>query len=263
MTLRYPRRQQDLENFAQRLGLVLDQVSLRWDLLDRALTHATASATANYEQLEFVGDAVVKLAAAEFLLDTYPDADVGEFTALRSVLVSDRMLGQIADSYGFDRYLLVAASAQFDKAGRASRLADALEAVLAALYLTTHDLTLVRPWLDPHFHRAATEILADPARQNYKAALQNWTQSRLKLLPEYRSSELSATHNDPERFQSSVWVQGECLGEGRGRSIKAAQQSAAQAAFLRISESESVSESAGESESVNGQASDEASPLNP
>ncbi len=244
MVLQYPRRQQDLENFVQRLGvqmvaagddrMALEQL-LRWDLLDRALTHATVSAD-NYEQLEFVGDAVVKLAAAEFLLETYPQLDVGEFTALRSVLVSDRHLAKVADSYGFDRYLIVAASAQFDNAGRASRLADAFEAVLAALYLSSHDLRLIRPWLDPRFHQAATEILADPARQNYKAALQNLTQSRLKLLPEYRSTEISPIHNAPERFEAGVWVQGECLGRGRGRSIKAAQQAAAQQAFLRLSQ---------------------------
>jgi ribonuclease III len=234
MVLQYPRRQQDLENFVLRLGVAAG-VELRWDLLDRALTHATASSE-NYEQLEFVGDAVVKLVAAEFLLETYAELDVGEFTALRSVLVSDRHLAAIADGYGFDRYLVVAASAQFDRAGRASRLADAFEAVLAALYLTRHDLSLIRPWLDPHFQKTATEILADPARQNYKAAVQNLTQSRLKLLPEYKSREVTAVHNHPERFEAEVWVQGECVGVGRGRSIKAAQQAAAQQAFLMLSQ---------------------------
>jgi ribonuclease III len=234
MVLQYPRRQQDLENFVLRLGVAAG-VELRWDLLDRALTHATASSE-NYEQLEFVGDAVVKLVAAEFLLETYAELDVGEFTALRSVLVSDRHLAAIADGYGFDRYLVVAASAQFDRAGRASRLADAFEAVLAALYLTRHDLSLIRPWLDPHFQKTATEILADPARQNYKAAVQNLTQSRLKILPEYQVREVSAVHNHPERFEAEVWVQGECIGVGRGRSIKAAQQAAAQQAFLMLSQ---------------------------
>jgi ribonuclease III len=139
------------------------------------------------------------------------------------VLVSDRVLAQIADGYGFDRYLVVAASAQSDRAGRSSRLADALEAVLAVLYLTSHDLTLVSPWLDQHFQVMAKEILADPARKNYKAALQNWTQSQLKILPEYRSEEISFVHDDPARFESA-----------RGRSIKAAQQGAAQQAYNKL-----------------------------
>jgi ribonuclease III len=234
MTLPYPRRQQQLENLAQRLAI--PTIEIRWDLLDLALTHSTSSATANYEQLEFVGDAVVKLAAAEFLLETYPQFPVGEFTALRSVLVSDRILAQIADQYGFDRYLLASPSAIADRAGRESRLADSLEAVLAALYLSKGTLQLIRPWLDPHFQALATEILADPARQNYKAALQNWTQAHQKTLPEYRSQETGQAHNDPHRFVAAVWIQGKCWGEGTGRSIKAAEQVAAQVAFLALSQ---------------------------
>jgi ribonuclease-3 len=233
MTLSYPRRQQELEALVQRLGLS-QPTSLRWDLLDLSLTHATFSTERNYEQLEFVGDAVVKLAAAEFLLEAYPDLNVGEFTALRSVLVSDRILSQIADAYGFDRYLLLAPSAKFDQAGRESRLADSLEAVLAALYLSTHNLSLIRPWLDPHLKILAEEILADPARQNYKAALQNWTQAHQKILPEYRTQETGNTHNDPHRFIAEVWIQGRCLGKGTGRSRKAAEQAAAQIAFLEL-----------------------------
>ncbi|MBE9029610.1 ribonuclease III [filamentous cyanobacterium LEGE 11480] len=241
MSLRYPRRQQELEKLVQRLGLS-PAPSFDWALLDKALTHSTADPQNNYEQLEFVGDAVVKLAAAEFLLETYPQLDVGEFTALRSVLVSDRVLAKIADGYGFDRYLVVGASAQCDRAGRGSRLADAFEAILAVLYLTTHDLTLVRSWLDPHFQELSKEILADPARKNYKAALQNWTQSQLKVLPEYRNQEMSQIHNDPARFESTVWLQGEYLAKSRGRSIKAAQQAAAKKAFMKLSAADAVTD---------------------
>jgi ribonuclease III len=251
MPLQYPRRQQELEKLVQRLELV--EPPIDWDLLDQALTHSTANPKRNYEQLEFVGDAVVKLAAAEFLLRTYPELDVGEFTALRSVLVSDRVLAQIADGYGFDRYLVVAASAQSDRAGRYSRLADAFEAVLAVLYLTTGNLTLVSPWLDQHFQVLAKEILADPARKNYKAALQNWTQSHLKILPEYRNQEISYVHDDPARFESSVWVQGECLGQAQGRSIKAAQQVAAQQAYTKLVATASLGDVAGNTAGLDGQ----------
>jgi ribonuclease III len=239
MALQYPRRQQELAQLLARLNVPTPD-DMRWDLLDRALTHATADPQSNYEQLEFVGDAVVKLAAAEFLLETFPELGVGEFTALRSVLVSDRVLAEIADGYGFDRYLAVAASAQFDRAGRGSRLADAFEAVLAALYLTRNNLSLIRSWLDPHFQTLAAETLADPARQNYKAALQQFTQAHLKLLPEYRNQELTQMHNDPERFESAVWIQEKCWGQAKGRSIKAAQQAAAQQAYDRLIQTEHV-----------------------
>ena len=170
----HPRRRQELVQSIDRLGLPVN-TQVNWKLLDIAFTHPTMGVP-NYEQLEFIGDSVVRLAASEFLMETYPDKSVGDFSAIRKVLVSDRILSQIADGYQFDRYLTLAASAIGDPSGRVSRLADAFEAVLAALYLTTNNLTLVRPWLDPHFRRLSAEILEDPARQNYKDALQEWTQ---------------------------------------------------------------------------------------
>ncbi len=233
MTVQYPRRQQQLEKLVKRLGIPSDD-RLQWTSLDLALTHSTLSAEQNYEQLEFVGDAVVKLAAAEFLLKRFPNLKVGDFTALRSQLVSDRSLSEIADELGFDQYLLVGGSAASDRAGRMSRLADCLEAVLAVLYLSTQDLQWIHPWLDPLFLHQSEEILADPARQNYKAALQNWTQGHWKTLPEYRSWESKPIHDDPERFTAEVWIREECCGTGLGRSIKAAEQAAAQRAFITL-----------------------------
>ena len=207
---------------------------MQWALLDRALTHPSISAEANYEQLEFIGDAVVRMASSELLFETYPNALVGEFAAIRSVLVSDRTLAQLAQAYGLERYLLVSSSAASDKAGEISRLADAFEAVLGALYLSTHTLELVRPWLDPHLQQLTDEIRKDPARQNYKDALQEWTQAHYKILPEYRIKETSLIHGDAHRFTAEVWLKDRRLGEGTGRSKKAAEQAAAKQAFLEV-----------------------------
>jgi ribonuclease III len=229
----YPQRQRQLEKLVQKLGMDED-APVQWSLLDLALTHPTVSSKANYEQLEFVGDAVVRMAVAEFLIETYPELPVGEFTAIRSVLVSDRILAQLASSYGLERYLLVSESAMSDAAGQESRLAEAFEAVLGALYLSTHTLALIRFWLNPHLQRLAREVQADPARQNYKAALQEWTQAHYKMLPEYRVQETSPGHHQIDRFTAQVWFQGQQLGQGTGRSIKQAEQAAAQAAFLAI-----------------------------
>ena len=233
MTLKDPRRSKQLRQFVQKLGLS-EQVPVQWALLDLALTHPSISAETNYEQLEFVGDAVVRIATSEFLYETYPNALVGEFAAIRSVLVSDRILAQLAQIYGLERYLVVSSSAATDMAGETSRLADAFEAVLGALYLSTHTLELIRPWLDPHLQQLAAEIRKDPARQNYKDALQEWTQAHYKLLPEYRLKETSLAHNDAQRFTAEVWLQDRRLGEGKGRSKKAAEQAAAKQAFLEV-----------------------------
>lgn len=228
-----PRRNKQLQTFVQKLGLP-ETTSVNWTLLDLALTHPTLSREKNYQQLEFVGDAVVRLAAAEVLLETYPDEAVGEFASLRSMMVSDRTLADFADNYGLERYLLISSSAAADKAGRISRLADAFEAVLGALYLSTQTMALVRPWLDDLLKEKAAEIRLDPARQNYKDALQEWTQAQYKTLPKYQVQEIITANDEQERFIAEVWLQGRKLGMGKGRSKKAAEQAAAKEAYLSL-----------------------------
>lgn len=225
-----PQRQKQLQQLLRHLGISsLGDVDLA--LLDQALTHPSAPSLKNYETLEFLGDAALRLAAAEYLLEAYPTAVVGELTALRSHLVSDKTLTQLADSYGLERFLWMSDAAAKDPSGRPSRLAEAFEAVLGVLYLARHDLSLIRPWLDHHFERLAKSVQADPARHNYKAALQELTQAHYKALPNYHTVELTRTHGDLERFGSEVWFQGKLWGRGKGASMKLAEQAAAREAF--------------------------------
>ena len=242
MRVKYPQRQRDLEKLVEKLGLS-SQLPLEWQLLDLALTHPTSSVDANYQQLEFVGDAVVRLAAAELLLEIYPDSPVGDFAALRSELVSDRTLAKIAECYGLEDYLLMSARTKRDIPGRQSRLADSFEAAIGALYLSTHTLELVRPWLDTHFKPLAEKIHSCPAKLNYKHALQGWTQTHYKSLPEYRVQETQAVgsqvRRSEERFTAEVWVQGTQRGTGKGRSKKAAEQAAAPGGFFKFREHKS------------------------
>ena len=240
-----PRRQKQLEKFLGKLGLP-SAVDVDLSLLDLALTHPSISRTHNYEQLEFVGDSVVRLIAAELLLETYPQESVGEFAAIRSILVSDRVLAELAQSYGVEPYLLIGTNATGNPIGRQSWLADAFEAVLGALYLSTHNMDLIRPWLDRALKTRAAEVLNDPARFNYKDALQEWTQRKHKILPEYRvqenqdfkPSKTEATSDSSSyqahRFIAEVWLENRCLGTGIGRSKKAAEQAAAKEALLAI-----------------------------
>lgn len=226
-----PRRQKQLKTLIQKLGISED-ACVDWSLLDLALTHPSVSAQRNYQQLEFTGDAVIRLAAAEVLMENYPQAPVGELASLRSMMVSDRTLAQWADLYGLERYLWISPSALGDKAGRVSRLADTFEAMLGALYLSTHDMGLVRPWLDEHLQAKALEIHQDPARQNYKDALQEWTQAQHQCRPEYRVRETWPPGVEQERFEAEVWLKEDCLGKGSGPSKKMAEQTAARNAFF-------------------------------
>ena len=230
-----PLRRKQLERLVQKLGLT-DLRVVNWSLLDLALTHPSADPECNYEHLEFVGDAVLRLVSAQLLTEIYGDLPVGELAAIRSILVSDRTLAEIAQVYSLDRYLIKSSSAEGDRTGLNSRLADALEAVLGALYFSDPSLVLVRSWLDTHLQPLAETIRQDPARQNYKAAFQEWTQHHYQQLPTYETQETDPIHNSAKRFTAQIWFQGKCWGQGQGRSMKAAEQAAAKVAFAKIEE---------------------------
>ena len=238
-----PQRQRQLQKLVARLGLS-PTVTVNWHLLDLALTHPTIDTTANYERLEFVGDAVIRLFVADLLWRLDHDGTVGEWSAIRSVLVSDRTLAELAKQYGLERFLRLGPSAVGDRQGEESRLANAFEALLGALYLSTEDWSLLQPWLEPHLLQRATAVRQDPAYQNYKAALQQWTQAHYQLLPEYRVQTVAANERqaigEDDRFTAEVWLQGQCLGMGTGRSIKAAEKAAAEVAFKTVQQSNTI-----------------------
>ncbi|MFN3925907.1 MAG: ribonuclease III [Pseudanabaenaceae cyanobacterium] len=203
------------------------EIPIDWQLLDQALTHPSFSSTRNYDHLELLGDSVLRLAVSLYLQEQYGDRTVGELSALRSYLVSDESLARIAESYQLDDYILVDINARKDAKAKRSRLADATEALIGVLYLSTHDLSLVRCWLDQHLEQTIAKVKDIPALGNYKLALQELTQAYCKQLPEYR---LVAR----EPFTAEVWFHGQPWGTGTGNSIKAAEQAAAEQALPRL-----------------------------
>ncbi|MEN9216094.1 MAG: ribonuclease III [Gloeomargarita sp. HHBFW_bins_162] len=216
------RRHKELQKLLHRLQI--NPTGMNWALLDQALTHSSFDQQCNYEPLEFVGDGVLRLLAADYLWHHYPHAPVGEYTALRSVLVSNRLLRQMSEGYGLADFVLT--TTRLNPQG--VWLADILEAVVGAIYLSTGQVTVLHPCFYPHWEREAQRVLQDPARLNYKNALQEWTQEHYKALPVYQTESLTGT---PERFMARVYVQKRLVGVGQGESIKAAQQAAAQQAW--------------------------------
>lgn len=222
----------NLNGLIDQLGIPEQQIDQ--ELLRLAMVDISSSADTNNEKLEFLGDAALRLAAAEFLMERYPEMPLGEMSAVRSQIVSDRILATIAKHYRLQNYLQLSKSAKGDKAGTDSRLADAIEAVIGALYESAGDLSLIRPWLDSHFDRLTQELSGDPAKQNYKAAVQELTQAYYKALPTYKVTEISQRHGDEERFHAQAWFQEKLWGEGKGRSMKMAEQAAAKVAFKTL-----------------------------
>ncbi|MEA5478449.1 ribonuclease III [Pseudanabaena galeata UHCC 0370] len=240
-----PRRQRELVRLLEQMGLeqaklekinpAINPQGFDWLLIDQSLVHPSFSNTYNNDQLEFVGDSVLRLSVSLFLQERYGDRKVGDLAALRSHLVSDKTLAEIAGIYDLQKYVVVSNAARNDSQALRSLLADALEALMAALYINTQDLAFIRKWLDPHMQRFAEALLAIPALGNYKVALQELTQGRWKRLPEYRNVD-TAANNPNNLFSVEVWFNDRCWGTGQGKSIKAAQQEAAAIALQAMSQ---------------------------
>ncbi len=228
-----PRRQRQLVSLLAKMGLeqeYLEQANpsgFDWLLIDRSLVHPSFSTTYNNDQLEFVGDSVLRLSVSLFLQERYGDRSVGDLAALRSHLVSDKTLAEIASVYELQKYVVVSNAARNDTQALRSLLADALEALMAALYINTQDLAFIRKWLDPQMQRFSETLLAIPALGNYKVALQELTQGLWKRLPEYRNIGRNIEAAENNLFYVEVWFDDRCWGKGEGKSIKAAQQEAA------------------------------------
>jgi ribonuclease-3 len=219
--------------------------------IDEALSHTSARLGRNHERLEFLGDAVLRLAAAEYLEQHHAVLSVGQRSALRAQLVSDRWLAELGERCGLERVWRIGAMAAGDKAGRATLLAELCEALIGAIYLVwggpNGGLLAVARWLTPHWQRSSQELLHDPDRHNWKSALQEWSQARGLGLPSYRCHQVSTIHGDPRRFHCTACLAIEretggpaqegpaleenvvnCVGEGWGPSRRSAEQAAAE-----------------------------------
>jgi ribonuclease-3 len=206
--------------------------------LEQALTHPSYANEhkrphGDYQRLEFLGDAVLGLGVSEILVAKFPDAREGELSLMRASIVSTEALAAFAESVGLGPALLLGRGADAAREReQPSVLADAIEAIIAAVYL---DRGFV------HAKRIIEEIAArglaspKPARDP-KSELQEKVQARGAASPVYRLVEASGPDHQ-RQFVVVVEAQGEVLGEGRGRSKKAAEQGAARAGLAKLAQS--------------------------
>ena len=206
-------------------------------ILNEALTHTSARAPINHERLEFLGDAVLRLAASEFIDRNFPQMAVGERSALRAQLVSDRWLTTVGQRIGIDDVLIIGPKATGDAQAQATLQAEATEALIGAIYEGWGSLAPIHQWLTPYWEDTSTAVLADPHRLNSKSALQEWSQGKGLGLPRYVHEERSQKHGDSKRFWCCVQLNSKRLGEGWGGSRREAEQNAARHALQEVSES--------------------------
>ncbi len=203
-------------------------------LLQQALTHRSAG-TPNNERLEFLGDSIVNMMVAQALYLRWPKADEGALTRARAELVREGALAVIARSLELgDRLTLGPGEMKSGGHRRDSILADALEAVVAAIYLDAGFAAcqaVVLPWFS-----ASMEALPATGRpeKDPKTRLQEWLQARQKALPQYELvSESGDDHAKTFRVRCGV-TEPAVSTEGEGASRRLAEQQAAAAALEQL-----------------------------
>ncbi len=202
------------------------------DLFRRALTHPSYTKinemdfTENYERLEFLGDAVLKLVTSEILFNKYPDYAEGNMSKIRSIAVSDNILSKIAHKIGLCDLIIVAKhEAKQGLANLESVCACSFEAVLGAFYLDGK-LEELKLFLSKVLIPYIEEVDANFEKYNAKALLQEYTQSVTKEIPVYKLiGETGPAHN--KVFNIEVFYKGEAVAKGQGKSKKEAEQHAA------------------------------------
>jgi ribonuclease III len=191
------------------------------------------------ERLEFLGDAVLGLAAAEYVYERFPDKNEGFLTRLRAKLVNKRALARYAETITLQP--LIEMSDDMDRAGgrlNPSMLANAFEALLGALYLD-HGYIAARQFVLATIARTVNVNELAERRENYKSLLLEYAQARRWAQPTYRVlSEHGPGHQ--REFLVEVVIGDESYGTGQGRSKKTAEQRAAKSALKYLEKNEDV-----------------------
>ena len=232
------------------------------ELLKRALTHRSLAyehhagepesadsrqtdddPSADNEQLEFLGDAVIGFLVAEELCRRYPDLREGSLTRLRAELVSRRHLGMVAGRLNLGDYLLLGRGEERSGGRRKNALiANCIEAVVAALYLDgglgVARAFVLREVLEPNVAALHRRMLGGGSIGDYKSALQQRLQAQKEGQPEYSvRAESGPDHRKRFLVEVSLAKSGAGaipLAQGEGNTKKEAEQEAARRAMIKL-----------------------------
>jgi ribonuclease III len=217
------------------LNLSFDDIGL----LRQAFVHSSylnenlGSNLSSNERLEFLGDAIFGFVVAEMAYEEFPGLPEGQLTAIRSLLVCRTSLAQVGSSLKLGDWLLLGEGE--DASGgrtRPSNLANALEALVGAIYLD-QGLVKAREFILRQLEPLLDSIKAGAMIPNYKALLQESTQERKGGTPLYHLVTASGPDHD-RQFTVEVSLEGEVLATGTGKNKKAAETEAARLAWEKL-----------------------------
>ena len=221
---------------AERLGeaIVVEFVDI--GLAVTSLTHRSYAfergLTVTNERLEFLGDAVLGVVVTDLAFRAFPDLPEGELAKLRAATVNMVSLADVAAERGLGDLVLLGRGEELSGGrAKASILADAMEAVLGAVYLD-RGLDVTTELIVRLFRPRMEAYARGEGERDYKTVLQELSAQEVGSVPDYRVAARGPDHQ--KEFTATVYLAGQPWGQGTGRSKKEAEQRAAREAYARI-----------------------------
>ncbi len=196
------------------------------DLLERALTHPSAvrgGVRSTYQRLEFLGDRVLGLVVADALLDAFPNAPEGELAKRHTQMVRAEACADVAEALDLGPHMRVAAAERRGGAIKATILADAVEALIGAVYRDA-GFAAARAFVLAHWPKG---MEGEGRLTDAKSMLQEWALANGRAIPVYEEVSREGPDHAPV-FVISASVEGVAPAEAAGHSKREAEQAAAQ-----------------------------------
>jgi ribonuclease III len=205
---------------------------LQISLIHRSYAFEQGTAETN-ERLEFLGDAVLGLVVTDLAFRRFPDMPEGELAKLRAATVNMVTLAEVARDLALGEELFLGRGEELSGGrDKTSILADAMEAVLGAIYVD-RGLGAVADAIERLFWPRMAAYARGEGDRDYKTGLQELAAQDVGTVPQYRVREEGPDH--AKEFTATVFLDGHPYGRGQGRSKKEAEQQAARQAFDRLS----------------------------
>lgn len=211
----------------------------RLALLNLAFSHRSYSneyqqEIDNNEKLEFLGDSILGLIINEFLFFNLPDRTEGDLSRIKSFVVSENYLVEIARKIKIDNFILIGKGEEYS-GGRSKKaiLADAMEALIGAYYIDS-GFKKVKKFILDLFVPEIKKVLENKHQKDYKTLLQEFVQKKFKTYPKYSLVQKKGPDHD-KTFWITVQIKNKSYGPGKGKNKKEAEQSAASIAYTALS----------------------------
>jgi ribonuclease-3 len=223
----------NLEQLQEVIGYHFTDSSLLKAALTHTSYHSKEEKYSAFERMEFLGDSILGLIVAEFIFNKFPHYTEGNLSKLKAKLVSRKFLALKAKEFNLGKYILLSSEAARN-GGRLSRsiLGDDMEALICAIYLDS-DIKAAADFIHKFIVKNYKSPLAEEDMTNYKSKLQEFTQSKYQVVPEYKIISENGPDHD-KTFTVEVYINQKLWGSGKGNSKKEAQQQAAKSACTKL-----------------------------